>query len=85
MNLQEHKSRTTEKVLLRAEKSLNLAIKNGYRAIRSHIDTYHNQGNDFWNELFKLQKKLSSKLTLQFVSLAVFLLFLPFPFRMKSK
>ena len=70
INLQEHKSRSTEKVLLRAEKSLNLAIKNGYRAIRSHIDTYHSHENDYWNELFKLQKKFSSKLTLQFVSLA---------------
>ena len=70
VNLQEHKTRTTKKVLERAEKSLNLAIKNGYRAIRSHIDTYQNQGNDIWIELFKLQKKYSSKLQLQFVALS---------------
>ena len=69
-NLEEHKTRTTEKVLERAEKSLNLAIKNGYRAIRSHIDTYQNQGNDIWIELFKLQKKYSPKLQLQFVALS---------------
>tara|TARA_Y100001968_G_C19429574_1_gene756241 strand:- start:1474 stop:2700 length:1227 start_codon:yes stop_codon:yes gene_type:complete len=69
-NLEEHKTRTTEKVLERSEKSLNLAIKNGYRAIRSHIDTYQNQGNDIWIELFKLQKKFSSKLQLQFVALS---------------
>ena len=33
VNLKEHKTRTTNKVLERAEKSLNLALKNGYRAI----------------------------------------------------
>ena len=54
VNLEEHKTRTTKKVLERAEKSLNLAIQNGYRAIRSHIDTYQYQGNDVWTELFKL-------------------------------
>ena len=70
INLQEHKTRNTKKVLERAEKSLNLAIKNGYRAIRSHIDTYQNQGNDVWTDLFKLQKKYSSKLQLQFVALS---------------
>ena len=70
VNLEEHKTRTTKKVLERAEKSLNLAIQNGYRAIRSHIDTYQYQGNDVWTELFKLQKKYSSKLQLQFVALS---------------
>ena len=34
VNLEEHKTRTTKKVLERAEKSLNFAIQNGYRAIR---------------------------------------------------
>ena len=70
VNLEEHKTRTTDKVLERVEKSLKLAIKNGYRAIRSHIDTYKSQSIDLWNELFKLQKKFSSELTLQFVALA---------------
>ena len=70
VNLEEHKTRTTKKVLERAEKSLNLAIQNGYRAIRSHIDTYQHQGNDVWTELFKLQEKYSSKLQLQFVALS---------------
>jgi len=70
VNLEEHKSRTTKKVIERAEKSLNLAIQNGYRAIRSHIDTYQHQGNDVWTELFKLQKTYSSKLQLQFVALS---------------
>ncbi|MCR8538867.1 MAG: amidohydrolase family protein [Prochlorococcus marinus CUG1439] len=70
VNLEEHKTRTSDKVIKRVEKSLKLAIKNGYRAIRSHIDTYKCQPIDIWIELFKLQKKFSSELTLQFVALA---------------
>ena len=70
INLEEHKTRSTSKVLERAEKSLNMALKNGYRAIRSHVDTYESQDKNIWNELFKLQKKYSSKLKLQYVALA---------------
>ncbi len=70
VNLEEHKTRTLDKVLERVEKSLKLAIKNGYRAIRSHIDTYKSQSIDIWIELFKLQKQFSSELILQFVALA---------------
>ena len=70
VNLEEHRTRTTDKVLKRVEKSLKLASKNGYRAIRSHIDTYKSQSIDIWIELFKLQKKFSSELILQFVALA---------------
>ena len=70
VNLKEHNNRTTDKVLERVEKSLKLAIQNGYRAIRSHVDTYKSQSIDIWIELFKLQKKFSSELTLQFVALA---------------
>ncbi len=70
VNLEEHKTRSIDKVLERAEKSLNLALKNGYRAIRSHVDTYESHNNNIWDELFKLQKKYSSKLKLQYVALA---------------
>jgi len=70
VNLEEHKTRTIDKVLERAEKSLKLATENGYRAIRSHIDTYKSQSIDIWIELFKLQEKFSSELIIQFVALA---------------
>ena len=70
VNLEEHKTRTTDKVLERVNKSLKLAIKNGYRAIRSHIDTYKSQSIEIWIELFKLQKKISFEISLQFVALA---------------
>ena len=70
VNLKEHKTRTTDKVLKRVEKALKLSIKNGYRAVRSHIDTYKNQSLEIWIELFKLQKKFSYELILEFVALA---------------
>ncbi len=70
VNLEEHKTRTIDKVLERAEKSLKLATENGYRAIRSHIDTFKSQSIDIWIELFKLQEKFSSELIIQFVALA---------------
>ena len=70
VNLEEHITRTASKVIMRAEKSINIAIKNGYRAIRTHIDTFDSQNNDIWLELFNLKKKYSDYLELQFVSLA---------------
>ncbi len=70
VNLEEHVTRTANTVFKRAEKSLNLAIKNGYRAIRTHIDTYSFQDQEIWPKLFHLQKIYSENLSLQFVALA---------------
>ena len=70
VNLEEHKTRTNNKVIERVEKSLNLAIKNGYRAIRSHIDTFDSQDKNIWIELLNLQKRYTSLIKLQFVALA---------------
>jgi len=70
VNLEEHVTRNSITVVKRAEKSLNLAIKNGYRAIRTHVDTYNLQDPEIWPKLFNLQKKYSELISLQFVSLA---------------
>ena len=70
VNIEEHISRTSQKVIERAEKSLNLAIKNGYRAIRTHIDTYDDQGQEIWDGLFNLKEKYASLIKIQFVALA---------------
>ena len=70
VNLEEHITRTQEKVLIRAEKSLKLAIKNGYRAIRTHIDTYNNQDKEIWPGIFELKNKYQELIKLQFVALA---------------
>tara|TARA_B100000073_G_scaffold340523_1_gene340480 strand:+ start:172 stop:1401 length:1230 start_codon:yes stop_codon:yes gene_type:complete len=69
-NLEEHKTRSVDNVKLRAEESIKLAIKNGYRAVRTHIDTYDSQDERIWAELFNLQKKYSTLLKIQFVALA---------------
>tara|TARA_Y100001970_G_scaffold115590_1_gene144043 strand:+ start:17 stop:1270 length:1254 start_codon:yes stop_codon:yes gene_type:complete len=70
VNLEEHITRTSNKVLVRAEESLNLALKNGYRAIRTHVDTYDLQDQKIWPKLFKLREKYLSLLSIQFVALA---------------
>ncbi len=70
VNLEEHITRTASTVSQRAEKSIKLAIKNGYRAIRTHIDTYESQNPEIWSELFMIKKRYEDLLDLQFVSLA---------------
>ena len=70
INLEEHITRTSNKVLKRAEDSINRAIKNGYRAIRTHVDTYISQDIAIWSELFNLKKKYSKFVKIQFVALA---------------
>ena len=70
VNLEEHIMRTSNEVIQRAEHSLKLALKNGYRAIRTHVDTYDSQDQKIWPELFKLREKYYPLLALQFVALA---------------
>ena len=70
INLEEHITRTSNKVLQRAEDSINRAIKNGYRAIRTHVDTYISQDINIWSELFNLKKKYTKFVKIQFVALA---------------
>ena len=70
VNLEEHITRTPQKVISRAKKSLNYAISNGYRAIRTHIDTYLSQDKQIWDEVFSLRKAYSNLIELQFVALA---------------
>ena len=70
INLEEHITRTSNKVLKRAEDSINRAIKNGYRAIRTHVDTYISQDIAIWSELFNLKKKYTKFVKIQFVALA---------------
>ena len=70
VNLEEHITRTPKTVIKRAKKSLDYAINNGYRAIRTHIDTYLSQDDQIWNEIFNLRKEYTDLLELQFVALA---------------
>ena len=70
VNLEEHITRTPKTVIKRAKKSLEYAINNGYRAIRTHVDTYLSQDDQIWNEIFNLRKEYTDLLELQFVALA---------------
>ncbi len=68
-NLEEHKYRTIEKVRHRAEKSLNLALKNGLRAIRTHIDSFGLIGEQTWATLSEIKKEWRGLIELQLVAL----------------
>ena len=57
-NLREYKERTVEKVIIRAEKSLDIAMRNGLRAIRTHIDSFGLNSEITWERLIDLKKKV---------------------------
>ena len=68
-NLREYKERTVENVITRAEKSLDIAINNGLRAIRTHIDSFGLNSYITWERLVDLRRKFSDLIQLQFVAL----------------
>ncbi|WP_320667124.1 amidohydrolase family protein [Prochlorococcus sp. MIT 1307] len=69
-NLQEHKNRTSQIVFGRADRSLTIAVKNGCRAIRSHIDSFGYFADPIWEALLELRKKWHALIELQLVALA---------------
>jgi len=68
-NRQEHKNRSGQSVYARAERSLNLAINNGCRAIRSHIDSFDCCADQSWEVLIDLRRTWQSLIELQLVAL----------------
>ena len=68
-NMREHKLRTPESVRLRAEKALQRALKNGLRAIRTHIDSFGSIGNQSWDVLNELKIEWQDLIELQCVAL----------------
>ncbi len=69
-NFREHKSRNFDRVKHRADRALNQAIRNGIRAIRSHVDSLHPAGEESWNALLDLQSNYRELIELQLVALA---------------
>ena len=69
-NLSEYQIRSTEELLFSIEKSLNLALINGFRAIRSHIDSFGENVMRDWDLLENVRKKWRKKIFLQYVALA---------------
>ncbi len=68
-NLAEHKTRTPQVVRCRAEKALFLALKNGLRAIRSHVDAFGPSGEKSLQTLFELRSEWKTLIDLQCIAL----------------
>ena len=68
-NLREHQVRTFEKVRLRGEKALRLALKNGIRSLRSHVDSFGKIGQMSWEVLNALKLEWQDLIELQCVAL----------------
>ncbi|AIQ97874.1 amidohydrolase family protein [Prochlorococcus sp. MIT 0801] len=68
-NLNDYKSRSQSQLFFSVEKSLNLALVNGIRAIRSHIDSFGVNVMNDWDLLDDVRKKWRDKIFLQFVAL----------------
>jgi len=68
-NLSEYELRSNDELIFSVEKSLNLALVNGIRAIRSHIDSFGKTAMRDWDLLENIRKKWQEKIFLQFVAL----------------
>ena len=68
-NLLEHSNRTFQKVYARAECALNLALKNGLRAVRSHVDSFGVGADQSWDALSALRDEWQTLIELQLVAL----------------
>ena len=68
-NLREYELRSEEELIFRVEKCLNLALVNGIRAIRSHIDSFGKTAMRDWDLIESIRTKWQEKFFLQFVAL----------------
>ncbi len=69
-NMKELKVRNALEVRERVERSLAIALKNGLRAIRTHIDSIGPNQDQIWDVLKKIKLKWSPFIELQLVALA---------------
>lgn len=68
-NLEEHQIRTSQNVRVRAEKALRLALKNGLRSVRTHVDSFGLTGLQSWQVLSDIKREWKSLIELQCVAL----------------
>lgn len=68
-NLREHNIRTFERVYSSAERALKLATNNGFRAVRSHVDSFGVTAEHSWEALLSLQNQWKPLIDLQLVAL----------------
>ncbi len=69
-NLKEHSLRTSDGVHQKAKRCLNLALTNGIRAMRTHIDIFGQEGSESWNVILDLKREWKGIIDLQCVALA---------------
>tara|TARA_Y100001968_G_scaffold114782_1_gene104186 strand:+ start:915 stop:2207 length:1293 start_codon:yes stop_codon:yes gene_type:complete len=69
VNLKLNQKRTFNSVKFNAERAIELALKNGYRAIRSHVDSFGIGSEETWEALLDLQHKWEDFIELQLVAL----------------
>ena len=68
-NLQEQKSRSFEDIENRASKAIRLALKNGLRAIRSHVDSFGPARDITWEALLSVKSHFKQPFDLQLVAM----------------
>lgn len=68
-NLREHELRTPQLVRFRAEKALEMSLKNGLRSLRTHVDSFGSTGNQSWEVLDDLKLEWKNIIELQCVAL----------------
>ncbi|WP_087067718.1 amidohydrolase family protein [Cyanobium sp. NIES-981] len=68
-NQEEHGVRSAEQVLARGERALDLAWRQGLRAIRSHVDSAGPAALPSWEALLELRQRWASRVELQLVAL----------------
>ncbi len=69
VNLEEYKVRTVEDVRSRSERALNIALRSGLRAIRTHVDSFGLSGHQNLETLLELKREWESFIHLQCVAL----------------
>ena len=68
-NMQEHRTRTADRVHERSERALELAWRHGVRAVRSHIDSLGPGAACSWEVLTETRQRWRERLELQLVAL----------------
>ncbi len=70
VNYLEHQTRTKMLILERVECALELSLKNGIRAIRTHVDVFDPIGLDYLDVFIGIRNQWKSKIEIQVVALA---------------
>ncbi len=68
-NLEELKDRSIQKVKDRASRALDFSLKNGLRAVRTHVDSFGLAGDYSWEALIEIKNDWKSLIELQLVAL----------------